>query len=422
MLERKYDVVVAGAGPAGICAAVEAARSGAKTAVIERYGCVGGNLTLGYVGPLLGGVCAGTMRDEIAEKICPVQGKVPDFETAKVVFTDMLYDAGVDVYLQSAVTDVEREGDRIVSVTADGKCGPIRFDSGVFIDATGDGDLAVRAGCPFEMGRELDGLTQPVSFMFIIQGVDENQPLICEHEEHHMDTGDGRDFLEMCHRAHETGELPENVNIVRLYKTAYPDERMVNASQLNYVNPLDPADMFKAEVSLRRQTDRIVKFLKKNVPGFEKIRVKGSSATLGVRESRRISGDYVLTAEDLIAGRQFEDAVVHHAGFCLDIHNPSGPGQSEHVEHCPTDVRPYDIPFRAMIPLGVSNLITAGRCISGTHEAMSSYRVMNICFAMGQAAGAAAYLMTKTGTASVRELDAGLIRDHLLRRGVRLDA
>ncbi|MBQ7298206.1 MAG: FAD-dependent oxidoreductase [Clostridia bacterium] len=422
MLERNYDVVVAGAGPAGICAAVEAARSGAKTALIERYGCIGGNLTQGYVGPLLGGTCAGTMSEEIARRVCPVPGAVPDFEWAKIALTEMVADAGVDVYLQEAVVSVEREEDRLCAVIADGKCGPIRFAADVYIDATGDGDVAYLAGCPYDMGRTGDGLIQPVSFMFIIQGVDEDQHLLCEHEEHHTDLGDGREYLDLCHRACKTGELPKNVNIVRLYKTAYPDERMVNASQENYINPFDPTDLFRAEASLRRQTNQIVDFLKNNIPGFADIRVKGSSTTLGVRESRRILGDYVITVEDVAAGRLFDDAVVHHAGFCVDIHNPDGPGQSEFVDKRPTIAGAHDIPFRAMTPQGINNLITAGRCISGTHEAMASFRVMNICFAMGQAAGAAAALMKTHGISSTRALDVALIREHLKSRGVKLDA
>ncbi|MBR5871529.1 MAG: FAD-dependent oxidoreductase, partial [Clostridia bacterium] len=117
-----------------------------------------------------------------------------------------------------------------------------------------------------------------------------------------------------------------------------------------------------------------------------------------------------------------DDAVVHRAGFCVDIHNPDGPGQSEFVDKRPTICGAHDIPFRAMTPIGVNNLITAGRCISGTHEAMASYRVMNICFAMGQAAGAAAALMKKHGVVSTRALDVNLIRAHLKMRGVQLDA
>ncbi len=415
----KYDVIIAGAGPAGISAALEAARSGLKAALIERYGCVGGNLTMGYVGPVLGGVCAGTIGEEIEDAVCAVRGVCPDFEKAKIVLTEMLDNAGVDLYLQTTVTGIRKDGSHLRTVETHGKFGKMDFEGEIFIDATGDGDLAVLSGCPWEMGREGDGLVQPVTLMFVIDGVDPEQDLLCCHEEHYTDLGDGREYLDLCHKACRSGELPENVNIVRLYRTGRKTERMVNATQENYINPLDPASVAKAETALRRQIGKIVEFLRRNIPGFSDITIKGSASTLGVRESRRIMGRYLLTEDDLMAGREFPDAVVHRASFCLDIHNPAGPGQSEHEEKCPTTPKPYDIPFSAMCPLGCDNLITAGRCISGTHVAHSSYRVMKICMAMGQAAGAAAKVMLDTGTGTAA-VDPVRIREHLIGRGVRL--
>ena len=416
----KYDIVIAGAGPAGIGAALEAARSGHRTALIERYGCVGGNLTLGYVGPLLGKVCAGTVAEEIEDAICAKRGAVPDFEQAKIALTALLDEAGVDVYLQTSVIGAEMVGERIEKVHTAGKFGNIPFEADVFVDATGDGDLAAQSGCPTEMGREGDGLVQPVTLMFVIEGVDPDQPLLCRHEEDYTDLGDGREYLDLCHKACKTGELPENVNIVRLYATGRKGERMVNATQENRIDPLDPAEVFKAEASLRRQIGKILDFLKNNIPGFSDIRIKGSASTLGVRESRRILGRYQLTEDDLMAGRAFPDTVVHKANFCLDIHNPSGAGQSVHAEKRPVTPPLYDIPFSAMCPLGCNNLITAGRCISGTHVAHSSYRVMRICMAMGQAAGAAAAVMLETKTAT-DTVDVALIRRHLTDRGVKLE-
>lgn len=416
---KRYDVVVAGAGPAGIAAALEASRSGAKTALIERYGCVGGNLTQGYVGPILGGICQGTIGEEIEDAICAQRGICPDFEKAKTELITKLYEAGVDVFLQTVVTGVRKSGHHIDSVQVFGKFGTMEFGADVFIDATGDGDVSVLAGCPWEFGREGDRLVQPVTLMFVIDGVDPNQTLLCGHEEHYTDLGDGREYLDLCHKACRNGELPENVNIVRLYKTEWPTARMVNATQENYINPLDPASVYKAEVSLRNQIGKIVAFLKNNIPGFENISIKGSASTLGVRESRRIIGKYILTEEDLMAGRTFPDGVVHMANFSLDIHNPAGPGQSVHEEKCPPSPKPYDIPFSAMCPLGCSNLITAGRCISGTHVAHSSYRVMRICMAMGQAAGAAASIMSHDKL-TTDTIDPGQIRQHLVNRGVKL--
>lgn len=414
-----YDVVIAGAGPSGIAAALEAARSGASTAIIERYGCVGGNLTLGYVGPVMGRVCKGTIAAEIERTICPPNSKMPDFELAKIKLISLLDAAGVDVYLQTVVIGAKKEGEHLKKIHTAGKFGKQEFSAKVFIDATGDGDLAVQSGCPWKLGREGDDLVQPVTLMFVIDGVDPDQPLLCRHEEDYTDLGDGREYLDLCHKACKSGELPKNVNIVRLYHTGKDTERMVNATQENHIDPLDPQAVYRAEVALRHQIGQIMAFLKNNIPGFAHIRVKGSASTLGVRESRRIMGRYLLTEEDLMGGKAFPDAVVHHAHFSLDIHNPAGPGQSAHDEKCPHSPKPYDIPFSAMCPLGCDNLITAGRCISGTHVALSSYRVMRICMAMGQAAGAAAAIMCETG-ATTQTIDTDLIRRHLLARGVDL--
>ena len=194
---------------------------------------------------------------------------------------------------------------------------------------------------------------------------------------------------------------------------------MVNATQENRVDPLDPTAVFKAEVSLRRQIGKVVDFLKSNVPGFENIHIKGSASTLGVRETRRVMGRYKLTEQDLMEGRTYPDSVVHGVRFALDIHNPSGPGQSVNAEKRPSTPKLYDIPFSAMSPLGCENLITAGRCISGTHVAHSSYRVMRICMVMGQAAGAAAAVMCETETTN-KTVDTDKIRAYLTARGVEL--
>ena len=157
----QYDVLVAGAGPAGIGAALEASRSGAKVALIERYGCVGGNLTLGYVGPLMGRVCAGTMAEEIEALICTKRGTVPDFEKAKIALIEVLDKAGVDVFLQTAVVGAVKNGERLEKIRTAGKFGEIEFVASVFIDATGDGDLAVQSGCPLRSAERATGLCSP---------------------------------------------------------------------------------------------------------------------------------------------------------------------------------------------------------------------------------------------------------------------
>ena len=210
------------------------------------------------------------------------------------------------------------------------------------------------------------------------------------------------------------GELPENVTIVRLHRTFYPGERSVNATQVNGVDALDPAAIGKADAELRRQIDMCVAFLRKRVPGYENCRVKSTADTLGVRETRRVMGDAMVVDGDLLEGRKYADAVVHDAWFLIDIHNPKGGGQAEGHSH---PAKPYDIRYGAFLPKGVEGLLTAGRCISGTHRAHASYRVMTPCMAMGEAVGVAAALAAKSGR-TPREVAAGEVRSELVKRGV----
>ena len=254
------------------------------------------------------------------------------------------------------------------------------------------------AGCEVMVGRDGAGLVQPSSLMYTIDGIDPASTLTCCHEEHYTAFPDGREYLAMCKQAAAEGRLPANVTIVRLYKTGRKGERLVNATQMNGVNILIDGDAEKSEVELRRQMTMVNDFLCSEVPGFANIRVRVSASTLGVRESRRIRGRYVLQAEDLLLGRRFEDVVVHRADFCIDIHNPTGGGQAE-TDGLPHKAQPYDIPMRALQPLHVENLLLAGRCISGTHRAHASYRVMNIAMAIGQAAGAMAAVCIREGRA-----------------------
>lgn len=414
----RYDVVIAGGGPAGIAAALESARSGAKTALLERYGVLGGNMTMGCVGPLLGSIAKGTIVQEIENELGVIFGRSIDVEYAKYVFVRMLTQAGVDIYYQTLLTDVDVRDETIVSATAVGKCGAYDFHAKIYIDATGDGDLAYYAGCPYQIGRAGDALVQPASLMFVISGIDPAQKLTCEHEEHHTVMSNGRDYLQLCKDACASGELPPSVNIVRLYLMPNPGERMVNATQSNGVDPFRAEDLQQAELELRSQIELVMKFLRKNVPGFEQVQIKAGANTLGVRESRRILGDYVLTDTDIISGRTFQDVAVHYANFPIDIHNPSGAGQSE-TEGCPYGARPYDIPFACMRPLGVNNLFTAGRCISGTHRSHASYRVMRICMAMGQAAGSAAAFAAVNGLGT-RQVDYSEVQRRLTEKGVQL--
>ena len=209
-----YDVVVAGSGPAGLCAAVAAAREGAKVALVERYGVVGGNLTVGYVGPILGMVGHGTMRDELVELLGVPEndmigesGRAHDFERAKRLLAKFVAHPNIDVYLQTSVCDVVKEGDRLCGLIVATNDGPFALMGKTIVDATGDGIVAYMAGAPTEKGRD-DGLMQPVTLEFTISGVDESRAIICIGDVDDVRLGDER-FLDFCKRCAEEGKLPQ---------------------------------------------------------------------------------------------------------------------------------------------------------------------------------------------------------------------
>ncbi len=416
-----YDVVVAGAGPAGICTAVAAARSGVNVALVERYGVLGGNLTAGYVGPILGMVGKGTMRDEVMDLLgvpdndmIGETGVAHDMEKAKRVLAEFVARENIDVFLQTPIVDGILEDMSLKGLVVMTKEGMRIIEGKVTVDATGDGDVAHFAGAPVEKGRE-DGLMQPVTLEFTLEGVDESRAITCIGDVDDVKLN-GERFLDYCARCAKQGLLPKNLAAVRLHPTVRPGQRQVNTTQYNGADATRVQDLFAAEVELRRQIEILVKFFRENLPGYEKCWCMASGDTLGVRETRRVQGEYVITAKELAAGKRFWDVVVHKAEFIVDIHNPAGAGQAEDkIQY----VVPYDLPYRCFVPLKVENLLTAGRCISGTHRAHASYRVMSICMAMGEAAGTAAALCIKEGC-TPRSLEVKKLQDVLTEKGVDL--
>ena len=185
---------------------------------------------------------------------------------------------------------------------------------------------------------------------------------------------------------------------------------------MNGVDCTSVTALYPAELQLRKQIDLLLAFFRNHLPGYENCRYRASGSTIGTRETRRVIGEHILTAEEMAQGKRFPDAVVHKAEFIVDIHNPAGPGQAEaKIQY----VTPYDIPYGCFVPLTIDNLLTAGRCISGTHRAHASYRVMSICMAMGQAAGTAAALSAQNGCLP-RHLPVKTIQDALQAQGVDL--
>lgn len=418
---KRFDVIVCGAGPAGICAAVAAARQGAKVALLERYGVPGGNLTCGHVGPILGMVGKGTMRDELMALLevpdNDMIGRVVlahDMQRAKTVLTEFIHHENIEVYLQTMAADALVEDHRVTGVVISTKEGLLALEGKVVVDATGDGDVAAFAGCQIEKGRE-DGLMQPVTLEFTLDNVDEDRGVICIGDVDDVEFN-GQRFLDYCKQCAQKGMLPEHLAAVRLHPTVHKGERQVNTTQANGVDSTKIEDLYPAELALRGQIDTLIRFFRENLPGYENCKYIASGTTTGIRESRRVVGEYLITAEELAAGKRFDDVVVHRAEFIVDIHNPAGAGQAEEkIQY----VVPYDLPYGCFVPKGVDGLMTAGRCISGTHRAHASYRVMSICMAMGQAVGVAAALCARQGC-QPRELDVKALQKELTALGVEL--
>ena len=425
---QRFDVIVVGGGPSGIAAAVAAARMGARTALLERSGLLGGMLTAGQVQPILGSVAPGSFYDEVVALLAKGHEDVPltatrngreihvDVEEAKERLLRLTHDSGVEIFLHTPVVEVLKDDQRVIGVVAGTAMGLQEMYADTVVDATGDGFAAMRAGAKYHIGREQDGRCQPVTIEFLVDHLDETRAISCFGGSDPVTLPDGKKYSQLCRECCERGELPKNVSIVRLHKTFYPGERNVNATQANGLDIFNPQDAVTAELTLRAQMDKIVAFLRKYVPGYENCRIKSSAATLGVRETRHIEGLRQVTDTDVETGTRCADVVVHKAWFLIDIHNPAGGGQAE--GHSQPAI-PYDIPYGALVPAGVDGMLTAGRCISGTHRAHASYRVMAICLATGQAAGTAAALCAKHKLLP-RELDYRMVQDALEHAGCTL--
>ena len=427
-LLSKYDVIVAGGGPAGICAAIAAGREGASTVLIERYGFLGGMSTAALVYPqeivdrlVERGESPGHLRDTVGftHTLTPFQP-----EAFKLLALEMLREANVTLLLHSFIDNVHVENDNITAIEVTGKSGRIKIFGKVFIDCTGDADLVALSGAPFQKGRAEDGLTQPMTLKFRLRNVDVDQikAYMIENPDEFVDS---TPIAELPHlpltgvagfnSIWQQGKLSINRQNFLFFIGPEPDEVLVNSTRVQGLDPTNIEHLSEAEEIGRKQVLELLHYMKAHLPGFNNAVLSHTGTQIGVRESRRLEGLYSLTMEDVVSARPFPDAIAH-SGYPIDVHAPTGSGI---ISAWPDGGGAYDIPYRCLVSSKIHNLLAAGRCISTTHEALGTTRLTPSCMATGEAAGVAATLAAQ-GNKPVKDIDVNELRNKLRTSGAYL--
>ena len=457
------QVIVVGGGSAGLNAAIAASRNGANTLLVEQYGFPGGTLAMANVGPLapfhfkdkqvIKGIPQEIVDRLIANNAATGHLKaVPEYgsgsymcyfdrEVYKYVVLEMLEEAGCRLLLHSHFSDVIMDGKSVKGIIVDNKSGRQRLQSDVVIDASGDADVAARAGVDFEVGRKKDGLTEAMTLIFEVANVDEDklwkyvhgnpsefewasalQPASVTPANFRRQYYVAQGFLSLVKQAVKEKELHIGRNSLLFQSSLRPGVLIFNSTRVCGAKGIDSQELTSAEIDSRKQVFSIMGLLQKHVPGFEQAYVLSTGPQIGVRETRRIIGEYYLTGEDVLQGRKFPDGI---AGgyFAIDIHSEeSGLGYTNKeggsVWKDLSDS--YTIPYRCLIPAEIENLLVTGRCISASHEAQGSCRSTGTCMATGQAAGTAAALAIKQSI-TPREVKAKNLRAKLMEQGVHLE-
>ncbi len=410
--ELHTDILVLGSGPSGFAAAYTAAKNGADVILVEQNGDIGGISTSGLMSHWTGS-CESPLYFEILKRTAEnnegeYKNKIVnliDPEKLKTLYLEMLCEVGCHIMLYTFAEDAICDGDKILGATVINKSGKTDIYAKITIDATGDGDIAARAGAEFILGRESDNKMQPATIMFKVGGVDYDRAVFLGSFESTYDTPNGE--LQALAKKH----IPYPAGHILTYESTLPGVVTCNMTNAIDIDGTQADDLTRATLICRRQMDDIVKYLREFVPGFENCFVISSSSLIGIRETRHFKGKYTLNESDILEARVFDDYVVKNAYFNFDVHNITGAGLDKTgVQKHFKQTRGYTIPYRCLLPEIKENLLLCGRNISGTHIAHSNFRVMPICVGIGEAAGAAAVIASKNNI-DLNDISAEAIRE-----------
>ncbi|MGO8673201.1 MAG: FAD-dependent oxidoreductase [Capsulimonadaceae bacterium] len=439
------DVLVCGGGTAGVVAAIAAARVGVDVLIVEQIGLLGGTQSAAWVTPMMPNKILEEslthgINDEILHRAAkidpPPTGKSGDLlwfnpVTLAFVLDDMAADAGVRVLFHTFVSDAIVEDGAITGVVIENKAGRARIDARVTIDCTGDADVALRAGAPTVAGDPVDGHNQPMSLRFALAGVDQERAAAFLADELGMacyarpplfeiGTGEAKNtpLGPLIARAVTDGVLdPDDLGYLQFFSMlGRPGELAFNCPRIAGLSATDPWDLTRAQQIGRRKIRRIAAFFKQYVRGFERSYIGTVAPMVGVRESRRIVGDYTLTEEDFANEARFPDAVARNS-YPIDIHSVSAKNGIV-MKHLPPG-HYHEIPYRCLLPRGIDNLLVAGRCLSATFAAQAAVRIQQNCRALGEAAGVAA-AMSVQGGVPPRQIDIVELRLRLNAQGAQI--
>lgn len=395
------DVLVCGGGPAGVGAAIRAAREGVSVLVLETEGCLGGIATAGMMSHW-----GGRSSSKVLKEICELtyekaqsvgwaseNGCGTDaiyHEVQKIVLEEMFKKENIKVLYHTRACKAIVENDTIMGVIVENKSGRGYIKAKRVVDATGDGDIAASAGVPYFKGREEDGRMQPCTIMFKVGGVDYKRAVFPPSFESKVETDRG----ELQALAKEL--LPFPAGHVLLYSQPTPGTVCCNMTNAIEIDGTDAESLTNGIFTCHSQIVPIVKFLREYVPGYENCWLMSSASLIGIRETRHFEGLESLSKNDILEAKFYDNWVVRRAWFNFDVHNLTGPSLDKTgVQHKWKQQNDYTIPYGCLLPKKIEGLLLSGRNISGSHLAHSNFRIMSVCIALGEAAGTAAALSVK---------------------------